>query len=1546
MDSRIHIHVYSLVFPSLARDLHVESGASISDMLLHIGLPASSAPYLRVSLEGFALPEAQWRRVRPKAGTHIQVGVMPASDASGPNKDALRMAGVIASIVGGYLVPTALGLSGVGQAILQGALTYGGYWLTTTLIPYQNTLPPSTAALNGGRNQARQFGTIPTVHGRMRIVPPLAVAPETELKGEDHYIQLLLCLGYKPLNVDLASLKIGETPLSEFQGVTTELNDGWNHFDPITMFSGDINEEYMDRLVGYAEEWRVDLSGSPIDAASTAESRLAPGVVKLTTPSNTARINIDLSFPNGLGRKGSETISEHQVAIQLQYRPAGSTIESAWVSHIPTGEEVAQVVYDVLDQLSRSACITWLSQLTSLIGDAIDSANTIALVSRNVPLAIYETVYNAATALKTQVDARPYGMNYIVGEEAAMASLKFQSGRILDLCKTVLDVLDEEDLTYSKEFLTSFSKLSDAAIVSDQVLAIRQAMGNGDTLLHATWSEQLRRFVSMSQQFPTVFQSIPTEYFEVKPIDARGGVARRNIAFTVPEGKWEVRLRKTTPDHPDDDTYLEEVRVTTFRCHRVAPTISDEMRSRLALLAVEVLATDQLTGSLDQLSIEVERPVYFTTDGVNWQGPALTDADGNRVSRNPAWIMADILTQFPATKPVGYSRIDSTNLRAFADFCDNNNLHFDRVFDQRGTVHRALQEVCAAAKGAPTIRDGKYAVIWDRPQSVARAVISIANATGFESGKAFQLRPQALRIRFKNPAKDWVDDEIHVFDDGFGENGRLVYHNEVARAGSPGALSMSALYEDVTRIFDVGNQVDLDIANYRIGMNTIGTRTVIIPRSSTYNFREGGNYAVIGHVVTRIPNRVEEVSIPGLVDVPNDSTHEYHSNQVYKLGRYLLAVAKLRPEIFKARLDFEHLVFERGDRVEVQMDTVLWGLGASRIRSLTRVPTGPNAGKVATITVEQDLLLEDGDTYAVRIRNSANGISGETTFDYDSAEPATITLEIPFNDSAVPLIKGDLVTWGAPSKSTISCLVKEIRPQRDLSAEVTLVQYSPGVFEAENGPIPEFDPGITIPPRPELQRPPAPAIIKVTTDESVLDRDTDGSYASRIVIDLRLPQGSTRAERDAASRVDAIHVQFRRALSEPSKYKPEWIRSGVYARDVTRVSIRDVEDGHSYDVRIRAVTREGIPSIWSERQNVYVEGKLTPPPDVENLRWLDEKIVWEYPSPPFDHAGYIVRYTQGKGAGWNDAVPAHSGRILVTEFPTEISYETDRAYLVKAVDTSGIVSRNAKVVTRARAHLPGSFEHTRISATLSGDAWTEDSGTYELNAFPGSQALLAFFKGRGDDPFYAEPGAPFYQRTYGPLDLPFAAGSWSGPTPAGPTARWRPEIKVLQAPPYVIEGFAENIPLWPEDLDDPIWPADLSENFWPEYMAYEPLRPEGVPHIADVAAPDGVTAWFRIRIPASNMQTKVTGMAAMLTVPLRTERIHDFACTTTTPGTGDIIPLQGEFSNIVSAQATLQADEAGGSVRIVKTGNEIEIFIYDAAGARAEGIVDVTVEGY
>ncbi|MBD4185358.1 hypothetical protein GUH45_17240, partial [Xanthomonas citri pv. citri] len=59
----------------------------------------------------------------------------------------------------------------------------------------------------------------------VRMTPPYGAEPYTEVQGDDQYLRLLFVWGYGPL--DISDIKIGETDISEYDGVEIETRQGY-----------------------------------------------------------------------------------------------------------------------------------------------------------------------------------------------------------------------------------------------------------------------------------------------------------------------------------------------------------------------------------------------------------------------------------------------------------------------------------------------------------------------------------------------------------------------------------------------------------------------------------------------------------------------------------------------------------------------------------------------------------------------------------------------------------------------------------------------------------------------------------------------------------------------------------------------------------------------------------------------------------------------------------------------------------------------------------------------------------------------------------------------------------------------------------------------------------------------------------------------------------------------------------------------------------------------------------------------------------------------
>ena len=199
----------------------------------------------------------------------------------------------------------------------------------------------------------------------------------------------------------------------------------------------------------------------------------------------------------------------------------------------------------------------------------------------------------------------------------------------------------------------------------------------------------------------------------------------------------------------------------------------------------------------------------------------------------------------------------------------------------------------------------------------------------------------------------------------------------------------------------------------------------------------------------------EAMEFPGVTD----------ASQIWKLARYHIAVGRLRPEIYSINVDVENLVCTRGDLVRLTHDVMLVGLGQARIKAIVG----------NDVTLDDSIIMEALNTYGGQIRK-ADGTMLSVNITLDVGEQTTIELS-----SVAGIAVGDLIFYGKSGLESLDCIITRIEPGPDLTAKIVLADYSPAIFTADTGTIPEYDPGITLPP--EIARiPPSPHITSVSTN--------------------------------------------------------------------------------------------------------------------------------------------------------------------------------------------------------------------------------------------------------------------------------------------------------------------------------------------------------------------------------------------------------------------------------------------------------------------------------
>lgn len=417
------------------------------------------------------------------------------------------------------------------------------------------------------------------------------------------------------------------------------------------------------------------------------------------------------------------------------------------------------------------------------------------------------------------------------------------------------------------------------------------------------------------------------------------------------------------------------------------------------------------------------------------------------------------------------------------------------------------------------------------------------------------------------------------------------------------------------------------------------------------------------------------------------------ADQAHTEGRYYLAALRLRPEIYRVEMDFENLVLTRGDCALIAYDTLLVGLKWGRVNAVAL----DGGGLATSVELDESCTVQAGIGYVLRFRRAYDAgyvVVGVTA---DPGETRAFALTAPTAHIAV----GDMAVFGEAGKETLLAKVSEIEYQADLSAVVTLVPAAPEIIDADTGPIPLFDPMITVPDY--MIRPAAPVITGVYSGGETIHARADGTWAASVNITWQLPPSTVRVVSvEILYYGDGLDVQTVRMAP-----------SAAFA------AISDLPTGISATFNVRAESMYGRWSAMSVPATLTVAGAAglnAPPPASANgegivhvrLDGTVDNLIRVYWTPPA--AGTINRYE----AEWRTGIAAFRGvsvsrdslEYLIAGLDSALQYDLR----VRAVNAHGIasdwVAAPAAVAPGAKATPPAAPSGLAAVSALKAVIWT------------------------------------------------------------------------------------------------------------------------------------------------------------------------------------------------------------------------------------------------
>ena len=243
---------------------------------------------------------------------------------------------------------------------------------------------------------------------------------------------------------------------------------------------------------------------------------------------------------------------------------------------------------------------------------------------------------------------------------------------------------------------------------------------------------------------------------------ARTQVIRHGFEWsTGSRDQYDVRVRRVSADDTvDSEGRTREFSLLTWSALR-SFTDRDPVSfpDDLALTAVRIRASDQLSGAVDQLNALIESQCLdWNRASRSWE---------LAYTRNPASLFRFVLQHPGRRVPAPDSAIDLDTLADWHEFCDFNDYMFDTVIDTRGSVFDRLSDICAVAKASPTFIDGRWSVIWDSGTQQVVQHLTPRNSRGFSMRRSFSNIPHGIKLVFDNEEEGYRKDERIIYADGY-----------------------------------------------------------------------------------------------------------------------------------------------------------------------------------------------------------------------------------------------------------------------------------------------------------------------------------------------------------------------------------------------------------------------------------------------------------------------------------------------------------------------------------------------------------------------------------------------------------------------------------------------------------------------------------------------------------------------------------------------------------------------------------------------------------
>ena len=792
--------------------------AAVARVLEGVPLDREISKVFKVLVNGHVIHPDLWSFTQLSVDDHVLVAPLLEGDDGGSilKQVLIIVATAVASV---YLTPA--GGATVASALGVAAVTIGTTLLLNAIIP-----PPNTAAggglgdsggidssqmysISGQSNTARKFETVPKVYGSHRMFPTVAANPYVELETDpatnelSQYLYAIYDFGLGPLRVE--DLYIGDTPLAVFTDVVYRFVD----FNRPTVDEGPWDADTYTSLAIYKGDVEADSAAAAINGN---ENEGGPQSGYLVIRNNAPNPNQDpqeviLTFycPNGLysysstGQLGSGTIN---LEIYFKHNESGFTRPFNDLDYVESWSVVGgDPEFGNLITVPMNFAIHQYMQLTQPVSGWYDGGSpaAIANVFGSLPgggnphleyTGQRRTNYYGIPAGTTQFIIVFSGtiVSQLPGQAPNYVFIDVGDALFYQSTGDRIGVVSQADLVPAEgggfingiiqiTLLEPTTKAYTFYIVDEAEVINKYNDGSTSPATNISVMRQTLEYFGYNTLYgPTYWaRSILGKARIVRA--STGGVyatvkfkPRSNEDFTI------TIIRKSTNYQYSSTKQADLTLIETKTRFDRAPIITDK---RHKFMEIRIKATNQLNGAISNLSGICSSPLMvYDEDTETWS---------RELTRNPAWVFADLLTGEVNKRAIAIEKLHLPSLLEWAAFCDEvptpptdefysyARFECNFILDFTTTLQQLIQQVTGSAQASLSVIDGKYGVLIDKQKTVPVQIFTPRNSRDFSSSRIYTKKPDALKVKFVNPAVDWTVFETIVYDDGFNEENAIEF---------------------------------------------------------------------------------------------------------------------------------------------------------------------------------------------------------------------------------------------------------------------------------------------------------------------------------------------------------------------------------------------------------------------------------------------------------------------------------------------------------------------------------------------------------------------------------------------------------------------------------------------------------------------------------------------------------------------------------------------------------------------------------------------------